>query len=141
MSLPISPATESKNVAPPPTEGTRILVVDDNADTTMLLEFALKRRGRDVVTAASVAEAMELVMAQSFDLIVSDIGLRDGTGLDLMRQIQAVKPTRGIALSGRGGPDDVDESRAAGFEVHLIKPVSLDKLEAAVARLLGSATI
>ncbi len=117
-----------------------ILVVDDNPDTTMLLEFALKRRGRDVVTASGVAEALEVARTQKVDLLVSDIGLRDGNGHDLMRQLRALAPSapvRGIALSGHGGSDDLEQSRAAGFEVHLVKPVSLDALEAAVARMLA----
>ncbi len=80
--------------------------MDDNPDTTMLLEFALKRRGRDVVTASGVKEAMEVARTQKIDLLVSDIGLRDGNGHDLMRQIRALAPSapvRGIALSGHGG--------------------------------------
>jgi CheY-like chemotaxis protein len=117
-----------------------ILVVDDNPDTTMLLEFALKRRGRDVVTASGVKEAMEVARTQKVDLLVSDIGLRDGNGHDLMRQIRALAPTapiRGIAISGHGGTEDLEQSQAAGFAMHLVKPVSLDALEAAVVRILA----
>ena len=117
-----------------------ILVVDDNPDTTMLLEFALKRRGRDVVTAGGVQEALAVARTQKIDLLVSDIGLRDGSGHDLMRQLRALDPdapVRGIAISGHGGSDDLANSEKAGFAMHLVKPVSLDALEAAVARMLA----
>ena len=117
-----------------------ILVVDDNPDTTMLLEFALKRRGREVVTASGVEEALAVARTQKIDLLVSDISLRDGSGHDLMRKVRALTPdtpVRGIAISGHGGSDDLASSHQAGFEVHLVKPVSLDALEAAVARMLA----
>ena len=117
-----------------------ILVVDDNPDTTMLLEFALKRRGRDVVTASGLREALDVARTHKIDLLVSDIGLRDGNGHDLMRQVRALNPeapVRGIAISGHGGSEDLAESHAAGFEMHLVKPVSLDALEAAVAKMIA----
>jgi CheY-like chemotaxis protein len=114
----------------------KILIVDDNEDTTALLQMVLSRDGREVVVAEGVDQALELVAIHAFDLVVSDIGLRDGTGLDLMRRLCELKRIPGIALSGHGSAEDIADSRAAGFDAHLVKPVSLDVLEEAVQRLL-----
>ena len=72
---------------------------------------------------------------EPFDLLISDIGLPDGTGLELMRQIQAIRPTKGIALSGRDSSEDVRESRDAGFAAHVAKPVDFHKLQQLISQL------
>ncbi|MDB5294729.1 MAG: domain S-box, partial [Phycisphaerales bacterium] len=77
------------------------------------------------------------VDAHAFDLLISDIGLPDGTGLDLMRQIRGRTALRGIVLSGFGSEEDVRRSRDAGFDDHLTKPVNLDTLQNAIARAAG----
>ena len=81
-----------------------------------------------MTAAGTVREAMEIADRLDFDLLLSDIGLPDGTGLDVMRHVRARKPVRGIALSGFGQDDDLRRSREAGFEQHLTKPVNFQTL-------------
>jgi len=75
----------------------------------------LKGWGCDVHAADSVAAALQTAAAISFDVLISDIGLPDGSGLDLMRQLLARGPVQGIALSGFGMDEDLARSRDSGF--------------------------
>ena len=70
--------------------------------------------------------------------MISDIALPDGSGLDLMRHLRDTHELSGIALSGFGTQDDLEASKAAGFAVHLTKPVDLDRLRNAITKLLGN---
>jgi PAS domain S-box-containing protein len=115
----------------------RILLVEDHADTARATARLLSRTGCDVRIAASVAGALQAMEAETFDLVISDIGLPDGSGLDLMRQLRAKHPVKGIALSGYGMPEDIDRSNEAGFDFHLTKPVDLRRLEEVVRQILG----
>jgi CheY-like chemotaxis protein len=72
----------------------------------------------------------------SFDLLVSDVGLPDGNGMDLLRVLRTKNPIRGIAISGFGMDADIAKSMEAGFSEHLVKPVKLEKLEAAISRVM-----
>ena len=76
--------------------------------------------------------------ADSFDLLISDVGLPDGNGMDLLRVLRTRHPIRGIAISGFGMDTDIGKSLEAGFAEHLVKPVKLEKLEAAIARAMAS---
>jgi PAS domain S-box-containing protein len=112
----------------------RILLVDDHKDTVRTLNLLLTRLGYAVVSAESVSEALSVANKSHFDLLVSDIGLPDGSGLDLIRRIRERQQIDGIALSGFGMEDDLRKSREAGFVDHLIKPINLDRLQAALRR-------
>ena len=94
--------------------------------------------GFDVRTADSVAAALALAAAHPFDVVVSDIGLPDASGYDLIRHLQARHGLRGIALSGYGMEDDVRKSRDAGFAEHLVKPIDITQLQAALRRVLDA---
>jgi signal transduction histidine kinase/ActR/RegA family two-component response regulator len=115
----------------------RVLVVEDHVDTASMMARALKMEGHQVQTAHSVAEALRVAAAETFDVVVSDIGLPDATGYDLMTQIKERHGVKGIALSGYGMEDDLQRSNAAGFVEHLIKPVNLSELQAVLQRLAG----
>ncbi len=115
----------------------RLLIVEDHHDTAMLLSTLLELRGHEVEVAENVEDALRLAGQQQFDLVVSDVGPPDASGYDLMRQLREQMPIRGIAISGRGGPDDIKRSRDAGFSEHLTKPVGLKKLEQAIGRVIG----
>jgi CheY-like chemotaxis protein len=93
--------------------------------------------GHQVRTADTVAAALRAADAEAFDLLLCDVGLPDGTGLDLMRQLlnRAGKPVRGIALSGFGMESDIRSSREAGFAAHLVKPVNLNELASTIQRV------
>ena len=116
----------------------RILLVEDHDDTAAIMSSVLRHQGHTVRRAGTVAAALQAAQAEPFDLLISDIGLPDGSGLDLMRQLRLRQPVRGIALSGFGMEEDVTRSRAAGFDEHLTKPVSLDVLETTIKRVVES---
>ena len=112
-----------------------ILLVEDHADTAAAMKRLLSRRGYKVQMANTVNDALKLAESSSFDLLISDIGLPDGTGLELMQQLQEKRPVRGIALTGFGMEEDIERSHAAGFTEHLTKPISLQQLQAAIDRV------
>jgi len=116
-------------------QGVSILLVEDHADTANAMKRLLSRRGYTVKTAMSVAEALGAAASASFDVLISDIGLPDGTGLQLMRELSARKPVKGIALTGFGMEEDVERSKAAGFVEHLTKPINIEQLQAALDRI------
>ncbi len=115
----------------------RILLVDDHRDTSVALERLLARRGHLVATASDVRSALEAAEGQQFDLLISDVGLPDGSGLELMTHLRATSRLRGIAVSGFGMNGDVEKSLQAGFTDHLVKPVNLEKLEAAIEHAMS----
>jgi len=117
-------------------EKTSILLVDDHPDTNLALKMLLERRGYKVLTANTVESALKVARDAEFDLVISDIGLPDASGLDLIRELQQMKPTRAIALSGFGTEDDIQRSKNAGFDEHLTKPFNLQKLNEVIERLL-----
>jgi CheY-like chemotaxis protein len=111
------------------------LLVEDNAPTRAALELLLKRRNYEVRSAASAAEAREIAERETFDLLISDIGLPDGSGYTLMNEFRERYALKGIALSGYGMEDDVTRSETAGFVVHLTKPIRMQALEKALATM------
>jgi len=109
---------------------TRILLVEDHADTRRTLERYLTSANNDVTSAATAHEALALAERQTFDLVISDLGLPDeGGGLAMMRHLHAVHGLRGIAVSGYGMAEDLAQSRGAGFIHHLTKPIRLEQLK------------
>ena len=113
-----------------------ILAVDDEPTTLHLMARLLGSLGHRVETAGSVADAWEKFQgADGFDLIISDIGLPDGSGLDLMRKVKAVRFVPAIALTGYGMDEDIRRSREAGFTTHMTKPIDFTKLEAMIRQV------
>jgi CheY-like chemotaxis protein len=80
---------------------------------------------------------MEAAVRNKFDLLISDIALPDGSGMDLMMQLCAISKIPGIAISGFGNNSDIERSLQAGFSEHLIKPIKLENLQAAIERAVG----
>ncbi|MEO7798042.1 MAG: PAS domain S-box protein, partial [Opitutaceae bacterium] len=113
----------------------RLLVVEDHSSTLQTLAALLKRDGHQVVTAPTCTEALVAAAAHPFDLVISDLGLPDGTGIELMEKLRATYGLRGIALSGYGMAEDLVRSSAAGFVIHLVKPVRIADLRSALATL------
>jgi CheY-like chemotaxis protein len=114
----------------------RVLVVDDHYDTCTGMKMMLERRGYEITLAHSADQAVEKAGAEKFDLVISDIGLPDRSGYDLMRELRASKGLRGIALSGFGTEHDVHKAREAGFAEHLTKPINFERLEEAIRNLI-----
>lgn len=115
----------------------RVLLVEDHPDTARVLAVLLRRAGYHVDTAVSVASALELAHAGTYDLLVSDLGLPDGSGYELMSRMQQTRPIKGIAMSGFGMDRDVQKSLEAGFSEHVVKPVDIGHLQAAMRRAVA----
>lgn len=116
----------------------KILLVEDHGDTAQTTRALLESLGHRVEIAGDVAEALQAANHEEFDLLISDLGLPDRSGLELMQEIrQSGRDLKGIALSGFGREDDVRRSKDAGFEEHLTKPVDLDTLEASMGRVIS----
>ena len=135
-SVPAPPPVETMIDLPtrPAARKLSILLVEDHPDTSAALATLLKGFGWNVRVAETVADAIAAADAEHFDLLISDIGLPDGNGLDLMKQLCAKRPVRGICLSGFGMEEDVKSSRDAGFLEHLTKPVNVAQLRKAIDR-------
>jgi HAMP domain-containing protein/nitrogen-specific signal transduction histidine kinase len=116
----------------------RILLVEDHEDTNRSLTNLLRRRGYQVQSALTFQSAIELSGKEKFDVLISDLGLPDGSGIDLIQKL-ASKPPLGIALTGFGMEQDIRRSRGAGFQHHLVKPIDLNKLDLLIQE--GAATL
>ncbi|RYD82672.1 MAG: response regulator, partial [Verrucomicrobiaceae bacterium] len=121
----------------PSVKGARILLIEDHEDSAAALRRALERRGFQVQMAHSVEAGVETFGKGIFDLLICDIGLPDGTGVDLMIRLRKTSSVRGIALSGFGMDHDVQRSREAGFLAHLTKPVDFQRLLSVIDEILA----
>ena len=123
-------------------EGLRILLIEDDPSTLLVLSRLLKRNHHAVTTADSVTAALAAAdrEADGFDLIISDIGLPDGNGVDLMRTLQSRRAWPAIALTGYGQDEDIRRSHSAGFRAHLTKPIDFGVLEAKIKEVVASAS-
>jgi PAS domain S-box-containing protein len=110
----------------------RILLVEDHEPSLNVLACLLRNLGHTVHTAATKTEALLIAQSESFDLVISDLALPDGDGCDIMRHVQEIRSTKGIALTGFGQEEDLLRTRDAGFARHLVKPVSVEQLVSAV---------
>jgi DNA-binding response OmpR family regulator len=89
-----------------------------------------------VQTAENMKGALNLGAAHEFDLLISDLGLPDGSGYELMRRLRERSSIKGIAISGFGMEADIAASKECGFSVHLVKPIEFAVLEAAMSALI-----
>jgi CheY-like chemotaxis protein len=113
----------------------RILLVEDHQDSADTLSQLLALHDYDVSVARTMQEAIDVADQGLFDLLISDIRLPDGNGLELMRRLRSNRPIRGIAISGFGTEQDLRRSREAGYETHLTKPVNFNVLLGAIERV------
>ncbi|MEO9114020.1 MAG: PAS domain S-box protein [Lacunisphaera sp.] len=129
---------DARDLIPLPAVKPRILLVEDHAPTRHTIQRLLARR-YEVTTAACAADALSLAGIKKFPLVISDFGLPDRSGHELMVDLRSLNPDMvGIALSGYGMEEDIARSQAAGFSIHLVKPVTITVLEEAIANLLPS---
>src|SRR6059058_4374624 len=115
----------------------RVLLVDDHHDTCIGMKRMLERHGYEITLAHSAEQAVAKVHSQDFDLLISDIGLPDRSGYELMREVRLKKDLPGIALSGFGSEQDISQAREAGFSEHLTKPINFERLEKTIQSLLS----
>jgi len=121
------------------TGGIRVLLVEDHADTLRMLTRLLRGAGFEVSAFSGVASAIAAVEREPFDVLVSDLGLPDGSGCDIMRHVRGAGNLPGIGMSGFGMDEDLRRSREAGFTEHLVKPISIPHLIAAIRRVTENA--
>jgi two-component system, chemotaxis family, CheB/CheR fusion protein len=133
--------SRQEGAATAPTRPLHILLVEDHADTAEAVADLLRLSGHQVDIAATVAEALAAAESAgngtAFDLVVSDLGLPDGSGQDLMRELARRHGLKGIALSGYGMEEDVRRSHEAGFVHHLTKPVNRQALETTIQQVVN----
>jgi DNA-binding response OmpR family regulator len=110
-----------------------ILIVEDHGQTSHVMARLVRARGFEVKTASSLAEARECASKGGVGFLISDLGLPDGNGCDLMAELQARYGIKGAAISGFGMESDVARSRQAGFVMHLTKPIRMAELDQVLA--------
>ena len=119
----------------------RILVVDDELDSLELISFMLQQEGAAVTDAASVSEALQALTKANYDVLISDIGMPDLDGYQLIRQMRSLPPEQGgqigaIALTAYAGELNQKQALAAGFQMHISKPVEPEELIGAIVNLI-----
>jgi signal transduction histidine kinase len=127
------PALQGSPLNPAIKRTGRILLVEDHPSTRHALTNLLVRRKYEVLGAACLAEARALAKKEPFDILISDVGLPDGSGNELMKELRGRPGLVGIVLTGYGMNSDVQLSLAAGFAAHITKPVSSQDLDRALA--------
>lgn len=132
--LPLEGSPASNADAAPPSASRQILLVEDHQDTRTSLEYLLKQARHEVKCAATAQEALKLAAEHHFDLVISDIGLPDKNGLELMQLLKQQYDLDGIGLSGYGMEEDLIKGKASGFLEYLVKPVRFEKLKQAIAQ-------
>jgi hypothetical protein len=107
----------------------RILLVEDHKDTRRTLSRLLTHFGHNVVTADNVEGAMTVMASNNIDAVLCDIGLPDGSGYEVAAQARAKGGIKTIALTGFGTEQDVQRSKEAGFDFHMVKPINFQELQ------------
>jgi hypothetical protein len=115
----------------------RILLVEDHRDTRQTLARLLKHFGHDISVAENTKAALEILASKTLDVVLSDIGLPDGSGYDVISEAKRKQRVKGIALTGFGTEEDVKKSKRAGFDFHLTKPVDFHELRSVLAEVSG----
>ena len=137
--VPAAAATSPEPIRPPSNppgrSGLNVLLVEDNQETLRYLTLILQKRNYNVVPVDRVSAALAAAGEARFDLLISDIELPDGTGLELMHGLGGGRTLPGIAISGFGSEEDLQDSARAGFAEHLTKPIDLNRLESAIRRV------
>lgn len=119
---------------PPPPAGPppslRVFVVENHPDTLKYLRMYLEQLGHSVRSALTLSEAVVELRAADYDVLISDIGLPDGDGWEILRRAQLNHPIYAVAMSGFGSKADRHRSHEAGFRHHILKPFVPNELDA-----------
>ena len=107
----------------------RIFIVENHDDTRFLLGLLLEQLGHSVQAVATMSEALDDAVSGDFDVLISDIGLPDGDGWELLASLGERAPPYAIAMSGFGMASDRQKSLAVGYRHHLLKPIEPNQLE------------
>jgi len=143
IELPLAPQTTvsavSRSLPAASHRPLRLLIVEDHETTSNVMVRLLTKRGYSVFAASSIKEALELLKRAPVDVLISDVGLPDGSGLELMKRVRETHTIPAIALSGYGTDADLAHSSEVGFGAHLTKPVDIDHLDREIQALAGGA--
>ncbi len=112
----------------------RIFLVENDADTLRVLKRLLERMGHQVTTSINMEDGLSGIPTSNCDVLLSDIGLPDGSGWELMQRVEKSRPFYAIAMSGYGSPADLRASAEAGFRDHLVKPFTREQLLAVLQK-------
>lgn len=147
--LAISPAARAagktgsaKGIAPAQQTAKRILLVEDHEDTRETLARLLVRRGHQVSPAGSLRAARALAASGEFDVVISDLGLPDGEGTELLAYFaNSGRKPLSIAMTGFGMEEDIQRTLAAGFIAHMTKPINMADLDRLLAMALEGCAV
>jgi CheY-like chemotaxis protein len=106
----------------------RILIVEDHVDTLRVLARLLDHFGHEISWADGARSALAIVESKELDVVLSDIGLPDGNGYQVIAHAKRKQPVKGVALTGFDKEEDIRRSKEAGFDFHLTKPVDFHEL-------------
>lgn len=115
----------------------RVLLIEDHSDTRNVLELLLKRCGYQTVTAKTAKDARARLGDMNFDILVSDLNLPDGDGIDLVREAKQLHPLKAIAVTGRTTAEERERGLRAGFDAYLTKPIDFHELRSAMRAAEG----
>jgi CheY-like chemotaxis protein len=116
----------------------RILLVEDHEPSRLALRMILARRNFTVSEAGSLEEARKIAKREQFDVVISDIGLPDGSGYDLMSYLGTGSGLVGISVTASGGPSDLSLSKSAGFSHHFTKPLNIPALLETIHKIVAA---
>ncbi|MEP6685564.1 MAG: response regulator [Verrucomicrobiota bacterium] len=111
----------------------QILLVEDHTDTRSLLSLLLNRCGCQIVTAKNIQEARSRLASMRFDILISDLNLPDGDGIELVREAKEMQDLKAIAVTGRATEEERARGIEAGFDCYLTKPIDFHELRKAIS--------
>jgi DNA-binding response OmpR family regulator len=118
-----------------PAKSLRILLVEDHRDTLQALSHLLTHFGHEISVANGAEAALKIMDSKEFDVVLSDIGLPDGSGYDLISEAKRRRSIKAIALTGFGTDEDIRRGKEAGFDFHLVKPVDFHELRTVLGEI------
>ena len=133
-SLPVETMSPTNNGTAAPARSLRVLLVEDHDDTRHVLHRLMTRWNHTVTAASTLAQAREVLAEETFDLLLSDIGLPDGSGFEVIAALRERSGIPAVAMSGYGMEADIARVRAAGFVEHIVKPVTAETLHKMLTR-------
>ena len=128
----VAVGSEGQQKAP---KSLRILVVEDHCDTLQALSRLLTHFGHEISVADGAEAALKIIDSKEFDVVLSDIGLPDGSGYDLISEAKRRRSIKAVALTGFGTDEDIRRGKAAGFDFHLVKPVDFHELRTVLGQI------
>jgi CheY-like chemotaxis protein len=118
-----------------PAKPLRILLVEDHGDTLQAVSRLLTHFGHEISVADGAAAALKIIDSKEFDVVLSDIGLPDGNGYDLISEAKRRRSIKAVALTGFGTDEDIRRGKEAGFDFHLVKPVDFHELRTVLGQI------